>query len=290
MRKILLVLAIFNTLLFAKPTVTVSIVPQKYFVEQIAQDTLNVNIMVKPGASPATYEPKPKQMSALSKSSIYFAIGVPFENVWIGKFRQMYPKLSVVKTQKGIKKRAMAAHHHHGDEHHEGEHEGHHHGKILDPHVWLDPILVKTQANNIAKALVKKFPKNRALYEKNLDKFLKKLDNLNAKINIILKDKKGKKFLVYHPAWGYFAARYGLKQEAIEIEGKEPKPKALQHIISEAKEDGVHVIFVQPQFSQKSAKVIASAIDGKVVSMNPLKPNWEEGIKETANILAKNLK
>lgn len=304
MKKVLVLFSILVVGLFAKPVVTVSLIPQKYFVEQIAGDTLDVNIMVGKGASPATYEPKPKQMSDLSKSDIYFSIGVPFEKAWLKKFASANPKLTIVKTDEKIEKLAMAAHHHHGEEHaeHEEKHEEHakheeheahhhhHHGGTPDPHVWLDPRLVKIQANTIADALIKKYPKNKALYKKNLKDFQKRLTALNKEFETLLKDKKGKKFLVYHPAWGYFAHRYGLIQEAIEIEGKEPKPKALQEIINEAKEDGVHVIFVQPQFSQKAAKVIASQIDGKVVAIDPLATDWEAGLKQSAKVLANWLK
>lgn len=289
MKKILMLLSIFVVGLVAKPVVTVSIIPEKYFVEQIAGDTVDVSIMVRKGAEPATYEPKPKQMSDLAKSDIYFAIGVPFEKVWLKKFKSLYPKLNVVMTSDGIKKRKMKAHHHHheGEAHHD-EHETHH--AKLDPHIWLDPQLVKIQAETIANALMKKYPKNKALYKKNLDTFLTKLDALDKEIVGLLKDKKGKKFLVFHPAWGYFADRYGLVQEAIEIEGKEPKPKALKEIINEAKEDGVGVIFVQPQFSQKSAKTIALAIKGEVLAIDPLESDWANGLKKSAKILSKSLK
>lgn len=300
MKKILMLFSILVVGLFANPIVTVSIIPQKYFVEQIAGDTLDVNIMVSKGASPATYEPKPRQMSDLQKSDIYFAIGVPFEKVWVNKFKSLYPKLTFIQTDYGIKKLKMKAHHHHEEEHHDEhakhddhakEHEDHdHHAGRPDPHIWLDPVLVKAQATTIAKALIKKYPKNKALYEKNLESFLKRLDGLNEEFKNLLKEKKGKTFLVYHPAWGYFAHRYELDQEAIEIEGKEPKPKALQEIINEAKEDGVHIIFVQPQFSQKSAKVIASGINGKVVAIDPLAQDWEKGLRKSANALAKSLR
>lgn len=306
MKKLAMLLSILAVGLFAKPVVTVSIIPQKYFVEQIAGDTLDINIMVPKGAEPATYEPKPKQMADLAKSDIYFSIGVPFEKVWVKKFASMYPKLPIVKTDDDIEKRGMAAHHHHEgeakhdeheehaehhEEHEHHNHEAHEHPKgMLDPHIWLDPRLVKIQANTIAEALMKKYPKNKSLYAKNLRNFQKRLNALNNEIADMLKTKKGKKFLVYHPAWGYFANRYNLVQEAIEIEGKEPKPKALQEIINEAKEDGVGVIFVQPQFSQKSAKTIASAIKGEVVSIDSLDGDWENGLKNSAKILAKSLK
>ncbi|PID48013.1 MAG: cation ABC transporter substrate-binding protein [Proteobacteria bacterium] len=280
MKKNLIFFIFLGVSLFAKQSISVSILPQKYFLEQIAENTLDINVLVPPGASPATYEPKPRQMEELEKSDIYFAIGVPFERVWLKKFKEIFPKLQIVKTQEGVEKIAMKSHnpHSHDDK------------KILDPHIWLDPILVKIQAKNMVKALIKKYPQNKALYEKNLNAFNKKLDNLDAKIKNILKNKQGKTFLVYHPSWGYFAKRYGLNQQAIEIEGKKPRSKDLQKIINEAKEKNIPSILVQRQFSQKSAKVIASQINGKVISIDQLSPKWEEELIRTAKILEKTLK
>ncbi len=285
MKKILILLTLMGVCLQAKPTVSVSILPQKYFIKQIAKDTLHVNTLVQKGSSPATYEPKPAQMVALSKSDIYFAIGVPYERVWVKKFKQINPNLNIVQTDKGIKKLHISAHHHE----HEKAHE-HSKDEILDPHIWLDPKLVKLQVKTMTDALMKTYPKHKAFYEKNLNLFLKNIDALDEKIAKLLKGKKGKKFLVYHPSWGYFAHRYGLKQEAIEIEGKKPKPKDLMKIIDEAKKDKVSVIFVQPQFSKKSAQLIASAIKGRVEPIDQLDENWESGLLKSATILSKSLR
>lgn len=330
----LLVLGAFASVLMAKPTVTVSLIPQKYFVEQIAGDTLQINTMVGKGYSPHSYEPKPQQMVQLEKSDLYFAIGMSFEDVWLKKFAQTYPNLKIVLTQDGIEKIAMTEHHHHDeDEHHDehADHDDHDHEKHahhdhddhdehahhdhdhekhahhdhddndehehhdhdhegLDPHIWLDPILVKKQATNITNALVKQYPKNKATYEKNLHAFLDKLDKIDTNIKSQLKSKKGKAFLVYHPSWGYFAKRYGLVQKAIEIQGKEPKPRDLEHIIHEAKEDNIHTIFVQPQFSKKSAEVIAKQINGQVASIDQLAYEWEDELLRTVEVLAQSIK
>lgn len=304
MGKFLLALVLFSLSLQANSNnekiVNVSILPQKYFVEQIAGDTLKINVMVLPGASPATYEPKANQMRDLAKSQLYFAIGVPYERVWLKKFKELYPNLEFVDTAKGINKIAMASHHHHhGDHDHDHDHEHeenhehddhHHEHKILDPHIWLDPVLVKIQAQNIADALIKKYPNNASFYKDNLAKFLNKLDLLDKDLSKIFKDKKGGKFLVFHPSWGYFAARYGLEQKAIEVEGKEPKPKELKEIIHEAKEDNIKVIFVQPQFSKKSAAIIAQAIGGVVISIDQLALDWENELRKSADVLYKNAK
>jgi zinc transport system substrate-binding protein len=268
--------------------VFVSIAPQKYFVEKIGGELIEASIMVKPGTNPATYEPKPNQMVALSKAKIYYAIGVPFEKVWLKKIGAANPRMLLVHTEKGIEKRWLKAHHHgEGDEkilekRRQGpadEHQG-----IKDPHIWLSPPLVKVQAQNILEALRLVDPPNGAIYETNYREFLKELDALDAHIRGIFAGKgEGMAFMVFHPAWGYFARTYGLEQIAVEIEGKEPKPADLRHLIRHARERGIKVIFVQPEFSTRSAEAIAKAVGGKVVLANPLALDWANNLKEIAS-------
>lgn len=248
--------------------VFVSIVPQRYFVEKIGGDLVDVFVMVLPGNSPATYEPKPNQMVALSKSEIYFAIGVPFEKIWLKKIAAANPRIRVVHTDYGIEKRPI---------------EREKIGGIKDPHIWLSPPQVIVQARNILTGLLNVDPVHAPVYEANFKKFIIELVDLDAEIRGIFKEKgKGMKFMVFHPSWGYFADAYGVEQIPIEIEGKNPKPVHLQRLIEHAKKDGIKVIFVQPQFSTKSAGIIAKAIGGEVVFANPLALNWAENIREQA--------
>lgn len=291
---------------WAKPVVSVSILPQEYFVKQIAGESVEVNTMVLPGADPHTYEPKPKQMKALENSLAYFAIGVEFEEVWLDKFQKSFPKLKFIFTHKGVERVAMQEHEDH--DHHEHSHDHahsdakehkhchEHNGELhchshdgLDPHIWLDPILVKQQAKNILTGLVRILPQNKELYTKNYENFIAKLDGLDEFIKNSLKDVKNREFIVYHPSWGYFAKRYDLRQISIEIEGKEPKPAELANLIKEAKEKGVKVIFVAPQFSQKAANLIAKQTGAKVIEIDQLPLDWENELKKTALIFAKSL-
>jgi zinc transport system substrate-binding protein len=275
--------------------VFVSIVPQKYFLEKIGGELIQVSIMVKPGTSPATYEPKPDQMVALSRAKIYCAIGVPFEKVWLKKISAANPKMLLVHTEKGIEKRPMKAHYHQeknqkipkkGRQGPADEHQG-----IKDPHIWLSPPLVKKQAQNILDALLLVDPRNGAIYETNYRKFIVELDALDAHIRGIFAGiGEGMAFMVFHPAWGYFARTYGLEQIAVEMEGKEPKPADLKHLIRHARERGIEVIFVQPEFSTKSAEAIAKAIGGKVVFANPLALDWANNLKEIASEIKAALK
>lgn len=268
-----------NTWAADRVKVFVSILPQKFFVEQIGADLVDVEVMVQPGASPATYEPKPAQMAAISASQIYFSIGVPFENAWLQKIASANPKMKIVRTEHGIRKMPMAAHHHGEEEHHEKEHVDH---GVLDPHVWLSPPLVMVQARNILAALQEADPARRGVYEANYKAFIAMLVDLDGELRGILAGKRGFQFMVFHPAWGYFADAYGLRQVPIEIEGKEPKPSQLKQLIEHAREKQIKVLFVQPQFSSRSAEQVAREIGGQVAFVDPLALNWAENLREVA--------
>lgn len=289
MRKLILVafavLCAFSA--FAKVNVVVTIVPQKFFVEKIAGDKANISVMVPAGSSPHSYEPKPKQMTELSKANIYFSIGETSEHVWLDKFKSMNKKMLIADTTAAIEKIEMAEHHHHDEEaEHDHEHEGEAHEK--DPHVWLDPILVMKQAKVIADSLSAADRANAAFYTANYNKFVKELTELDKTIANTLKKAIVRKFMVFHPSWGYFAKRYKLEQISVEIEGKAPKAQELTELIKTAKAQKLKVIFAQPQFSMKDVKTIADETGAKVVVINPLAENWAESLLNTAKTIAGN--
>ncbi len=262
---------------WAKDTlnVMVSIVPQRYFVEKIGGDLVDVSVMVLPGSSPATYEPKPQQMVGLTKAEIYFAVGVLFESVWLKKFTNVNPKMMIVHTEDGIEKIPMKARHHHDVAHHHG---------VEDPHIWLSPPLVMIQCRNICHALMKIDPEHTEIYKANYRAFIRDVVDLDLQIRDLFSGRgEGARFMVYHPAWGYFAKSYGLEQVPIEIEGKEPTARELQNLIHHAGKASVKVIFVQPQLSSKSAHTIAKAIGCRVVSADPLAKDWSENLLDVAD-------
>ena len=271
--------------------VFVSILPQKYFVQQIGKDLVDVQVMVQPGASPATYEPRPRQMAAITRAKIYFSIGVPFENTWLAKIASSNPDMKVVYTDRDIQKIAMADHYHHEEERHhqesgrhpEGKDDGSHDNQgIADPHIWLSPPLVSIQARAILTALQEVDPVHRSAYEANYNAFNSEITALNAELTDIFTGKRGTQFMVFHPAWGYFARTYGLKQIPVEIEGKNPKPGQLKELIKYARKNDIKIIFVQPQFSAKSAEVIARGIGGQVVFADPLAEDWALNLRDAA--------
>jgi zinc transport system substrate-binding protein len=314
MKRLLIITIVFSNIFLAfvghggaaqRIPVFVSIVPQKFFVQQIGKELVEVQVMVQPGANPATYEPKPKQMAEISKAAIYFSIGVPFENAWLGKIAAANPGMQVVATDHDIEKLPMVAHHHHeegghhetADAHHEADHdhdegavhekgehgEGHDHAHGgLDPHVWLSPPLVKIQARSIMAALQAIDPAHGSVYEDNYRRFAATIDALDRQLKQTFAGRQGLQFMVFHPAWGYFAHAYGLAQVPIEIEGKDPKPAQLQRLIEHARASKINVIFVQPQFSAKSAEQIAKAIHGQVLPADPLAEDWTANLRTVA--------
>jgi zinc transport system substrate-binding protein len=226
-------------------------------------------------------------MTALTRAQVYFAIGVNLEEVWLPRLADANRAMLVVKTQEGVEKIPMAEHHHDDGDGHEAaheEHEGKEHG-ILDPHIWLDPVRVKIIARNTCAGLIQADPAHKDAFQANLAAFLKELDDLNEAIAGKLAPLPAEKrtFMVFHPSWGYFAKRYGLTQVAIEAGGSEPSPRHLAEIIEHGRELGVSVVFVQPQFSRRSANVIASELDARVVPLDPLAENWKDNLLHAAD-------
>ena len=298
---------------FAKPLVSVSVPPQKYFVEKIVANTLDINVIIPAGVDEHNFDFKPATMQRLEKSDIYFTIGLEFERVFADKFQSNFANLQVIDTGKDLRNLATShthskdehdKHHNHAghDDHDEHDHDEHAHGKDEhhahkhsnshethgenDPHIWLDPILVKIQANTIAKALIAKYPQNKALYEANLAQFQAELDALNAEISALFEKSKNKKFIIYHPSLGYFAARYHLVQIPVEIEGKEPKTKDLQRLMSVAKKENIKTIFVQKGFSQNAAKSLAKELKASIVELNHLSENYAKNLLQIARELS----
>lgn len=264
-----------------KPVVAVSILPQAEFVQKIAGGSVSVVTLVGPGASPHNYEPSPRQMTELGKASIWFTIGVEFENALMPKIKALYPKLKIIDTTSGVVYRNLESHHHEGEAAQAEEESG------KDPHVWLGYGAVKAQLAVMLDALTALNPAGKAQYKQNHDSYVRAIDAAFAQLKKDLSPMKGQTVFVYHPSFGYFFDEFGIIQEAVEAGGKEPSQKSLAELIKQAQEDKVKVIFVQKQFSTNAAKTVAKAIGGSVVEIDPLAPNWLENIMIMGNALKK---
>ena len=277
----LLIILLFTTFSFAKTNIIVSILPQKIFVDKIGGDKVNSIVMVKAGSSPHNYEPKPSQMKEITQADLYLSIGVEFEKVWLEKFKNQNKNLIINDISKDINRSEMESHQHKGH-HKEGEEI-----QSKDPHIWVDPINVKQIAQNIFEILSVVDQNNSLYYQKNLTSYLKELDQLDKNIQEILKGtKKASSFMVFHPAWGYFAKRYNLKQLPVEVEGKAPKMRALVQLMKKAKKENVQAIFTQPEFSDKSAQIIANNLKIEVIKTSPLAEDWSENLLNLAKAIA----
>jgi zinc transport system substrate-binding protein len=260
--------------------VTVSIVPQQYFVERIGGEHVSVNVMVLPGSNPETYEPRPEQMQALREADAYMAIGVPFETVWMERIRSANPEMMIVDTTQGIERMPMPSHH-------DGQGSQGGQGENLDPHIWTSPRLAIIQSRTICDALVKLDPEHEGAYTANLDRFVSDIEQLEASIRETLSGVKNRTFMVFHPSWGYFARDFGLDMLAVEVEGKEPSASEMAALITEARQKGIKVILAQPEFSTQSAQTIAQEIGGEVVLIDPLAPDWLDNLRQVADTLAR---
>lgn len=261
--------------------VAVSILPQAAFLQRIGGPHVQPIVLVGPGQSPATFDPTLKQMVRLARARLYFRIGIAFEGRLVAKIRKTYPDLQIVDTRRGIVLRPIDEEPDLGHHHHDGE---------PDPHIWLNPRLVKIQSRTICDALKLVDPAHAADYERNLRSFEADLDAVDARIAKLLTPLRGGEFFVFHPAFGYFGDAYGLRQVAVETGGKEPTARQLSALIARAKKQNVKLILVQQQFAAAGARAVADAIGGAVVAVDPLAEDYLENLWRIAAAIAESLK
>jgi zinc transport system substrate-binding protein len=267
----------------ATPTVFVSIVPQKYFVDRISGGLVNCLVMVPPGTNVHTFEPRPGQMTILSTAKAYLAIGLEFEGSWLPKFAAVAPAMRIVHTDATVPKITS-----------EDSDEPTATGSTLglDPHIWLSPRLVKLQAASIATALASIDTCHAIEYTKNLTAFLADVDSLDRQLrkllpcNGVTAHAPQKAFLVFHPTWAYFAKEYCLRQVSIEVAGKEPSPRTMKAIVDTARAYGIRTVFVQPEFSRASALVIAHELGARVLDADALAYDWKNTLLSVAQRIA----
>ncbi len=249
--------------------VFVSVPPQKWLGEQLGDGRIKVHLLVEKGQDPHGFEPAPRKIQALAGARLFFTAGLEFEQELVRRLQTGAPHLRIVDSSRTIQKIQMQG-------------VVHAHGERLDPHVWLSPPNLKSMAAVMATAFIENDPGHEHLYEKNLELVNGLLDDLDQEITKILFPYRGASFFVFHPAFGYFAKRYQLQQVAVETGGKSPTPKQLFRLIRKARAEGVRVVFVQPQFDPGSAEKVATAINGKVVPLDPLAEDAAQNLENMA--------
>jgi zinc transport system substrate-binding protein len=262
-----------------KPVVIVSILPIKTFVEEIAGNDFEINVLLAPGASPADFTLIPSQLKDIARSEVWFRIGyIGFEFSWKEKIEQANRNMKVVNLSEGLdlitdeylpsgKKSSTGG---------------------INPHTWLSPTLVKQMAANITEKLVLLNPEKEEEYRENLSRFVQKVEALDAEIRAALKPYESRQIILFHPSLSYFAREYGLVQYSLEPGGKEPTPQRMAALVDFAQKEDIGVIYIQSDFDRNQARVFAEEIDGEVVEMWPLNPKWFENLREITGLLIKN--
>ncbi len=259
-----------------KQVITVSILPLKTFIEEIAGNDFEVNLLLPPGASPADFTLVPSQLKNIARSEIWFRIGyIGFEYSWRDKIEQANRNMKVVDLSEGLdlisdenlpsgEKSKLAG---------------------INPHTWLSPNLVKQMVSRITEELKLLNPEKKQEYQDNLVRFMQKADELDGEIRAALKDYEGRQFILFHPSLSYFAREYNLVQYSLEPGGKEPTPLRMAALVDFAKEQEIRVIYIQSDLDREQARVFAEEINGEVVQMWPLNPAWFENLREITEIL-----
>jgi zinc transport system substrate-binding protein len=280
MRKIAFIIAAFMGLVVfcqamsreaktnGKPIISVSILPQKYFVEQIAGNYFQVNVILPPGSGPEEFEPTPQQIQNVSNSKFYFYIGhLGFEKSWVKKVAEVSHTVKFVSCSKGLDLLEE-------ESTHAGEKQSDNNDRGTDPHIWTSPENVKTISKTICTELSLAFPEKKSEFEKNLYLFVSKIDSLDNHIRMVLSDSTKSSFMIFHPALGYFARDYHLKQYSIEFDGKTPSTAHMKRMVDTARKERINTIFIQAQFETAKAEAIAKEIRAKIVPIDNLSENW----------------
>jgi len=261
-----------------KDILSVSIDPQKYFLESIVKDRYDINCVIPAGSNPESFDPTPSQMVNLGKSKLYFKVGYfNFENVWIKNVQENNPGMKIIDCSEGIE--AIAGH----DESECGHSHGHEGG---DPHIWSSPQTAKLMIKNMYESILELDPDNNKFYTKNYNDLLIDISKTDSIIKSYLTKAPSKSFIIYHPALSYFAHEYGLHQYSIEYEGKAPSPAQMKSLIDLAKKENVKVVFVQQEFDSKNTETIAKEIGAKIVPVNLLSYYWNGEMIKIAKALA----
>lgn len=265
-----------------KTILTVTIDPQRYFLEQIVGDNFIVNTLVPPGTSPETYEPAPSLMVDMNKSNLYFMIGdLGFEKAWSKRLAENNPHITIIDCSQDIEPLDGAEHSHTDDHGHSHSHGG------IDPHTWSSPAAVKGLTKNMLNSIIELDPENEKMYLLNYSSFINRVDSIDRVIQELLADIPTRSFIVFHPSLGYFAHQYNLNQYSIEFEGKNPSPAQIKRLIDNATKENINTVFIQRGFDEKNAEVVAKEIGADIFEIDPLSYEWDTELIKIAEILSR---
>ena len=262
-----------------RQVITVSILPQKTFIEKIAGNDFKINVLLPPGASPADFTLLPSQLLDIAHSAIWFRIGyIGFEYSWNAKIEEANKEMKIVNLSEGLDLICEENLPFNSESTYSG----------INPHVWMSPTLVKQMAYRITEELTMLNPEKKNDYYNNYDKFIQEIEQLDGTITTILKEYKGSRFIMFHPSLSYYAREYDLIQYSLEPGGKDPTPQRMAGLARLAEKENIRVIYIQSDLDREQARVFAEEVDGKIIEMWPLNPKWEQNLIEITNLLIEN--
>lgn len=281
--------------------VVVSIVPQAYFAERIGGEHVEVDVLATVGHCAETYQVTPRQLDMLGRAAMYFRVGMPFEDALVQRIESAFPELRIVDVREGISLLALpgekTADHpesgtpcDHGHDHaHDHDHHHAHAPGEADPHIWLDPMLVKVQAHTMTEAMIAAAPAQEAAFRARLAALETDMDELHRRLEGILAPVRGRVMYVYHPGFGYLANAYGFEQRAIEHEGKAPGARRLNELVAEIRVSGTRALFEQSQFASGAVRALSEATGLPVILLDTLVYEYPENMIAIAEAIAGNL-
>lgn len=253
----------------SSPKVSVSIVPQKFFIDQLSNHQIEVNVMLPPGVGHSTYSPTARQFQEMSDSKLYISVGhLGYEQIWMDRLEELNPTMNWLSLSDGVE--LISGVEEHGDHVHEGG---------IDPHIWMSPKVVLQFLPEIKSALIQNFPLLKDSIEKKYAQFQAQVVALDQYTHQVVEQLSNKKFLIFHPALTYLARDYGLTQISIEQDGKEPSPAFLASVIEMAKAENIPVIFIQEEYDIRNAKLVSLEAGIHLAQINPMAYNWLESVR-----------
>lgn len=252
-------------------TIFVTIAPLQHLAEELTCGDFSVELLVKQGASPETFEPTSSDIARLSDAELVFSTGlISFEQSLTHNIGDR-----VVDLSKGITTLGGTCSHHHCN---------HSHG--IDPHIWTSPRELRTMVGNMHRALMSHYPDS-TKYNDAAGRIIARLDSLDSYCQARLGDGTKRAIMIYHPAYTYLAHNYNIEQIAIENEGKEPTAKHLIELVERGRQMGIRTIFHQPQYSASKLRSIADELNAEIVVTDPLSFDIEAEIRRVVDLIAK---
>lgn len=260
--------------------ITVSIPPFRYFVEAVADSDFAINVMLPPGADHHSWEPLPRQITALAGSEAFVINGrLGFEFAWMDRFREVNPGMKIADMSAGITLIEPAE---------EGGHEGHgHEDEGADPHYWISPREAYKMAATVRDLVTGLNPTETERYSLNYERLISDIAEVDSVVTELLADAPSKTFMIFHPALAYLARDYGLEQISFEDEGKSPSPARMKELVDLTRERGIKVIFIQAEYDLKSAQVLAEETGATLIRIDPMNPEWGTAVVDIAKAISR---